>query len=176
MKIIKRLPNRNQVFPVYGLIVMGIYGWSIIQFLRDFTGWIKFLTLGEISSILAYTLTIDIFESLFLLAGLVAFAVVLPLKWFQEDFIVQGGANAIYIIGMFMFVAFLPNPSHLPENFIVRRIIDLTLLQFVIRYLSWPRNIIKSLADRSTVFLYLTIPASLIAVIVVIIRNIIDLL
>ena len=176
MIILKRIPDRKHLLPVYGLIVMFIYGWSIFQFIKDLPGWLKFLTPGEISSILAYTLALDLFESLLILAGLVVISIILPVKWFRDDFIVRSGVSALYLLGYFIFMANQPDPSKQPENFILRKVIDLALLQYVVRDFSLLRKAIATLADRSTVFLYLSIPSSLLALIVVLYRNIIDLL
>jgi hypothetical protein len=155
---------------------MLVYGWSIFQFIRELPGWLKFLTLGEISSILAYTFALDFLESLLVLAGLIVISVILPTKWFRDNFIVRAGVSALYLLGFFMFAASQPDPSKQPDNYILRRIIDLVLLQYVVRDVSLLRKAITSLADRSTVFLYLSIPASLLALVVVLYRNILGLL
>ena len=170
--ILKRIPDRKYLLPVYGLIVMFTYGWSLFQFFRDVPGWIKFLTLGEISGILAYTLAIDFLESLLILAGLIVVSICLPLKWFHNDFIVRAGVTVLYSLGFFIFLAYKANSPSQLNGYIIRGVIDLAFLHFVIKDVSVFRKVIDSLADRSTVFLYLSVPASLLAVIVVLYRNI----
>ena len=172
MIILKRIPDRKYLLPVYGLIVMFVYGWSLYQFFRDVPGWIKFLTVGEIGGVLAYTLAVDFLESLLVLAGLIVIAVCLPLKWFHDDFIVRAGVTVLYSLGFFIFLALQPNPSYQLSNYIIRGIVDLAFLHFVIKDVSLFRKVTSSLADRSTVFLYLSIPLSLLALVIVLYRNI----
>jgi len=170
--IIKRIPDRKYLLPVYGLIVMFVYGWSLFQFFKDVPGWIKFLTVGEITGVLAYTLAVDFLESLLILAGLIVISICLPLKWFHDDFTVRGGVTVLYSLGFFIFLALQPNPSYQLNNYIIRGIVDLAFLHFVIKDVRLFRKVIYSLADRSTVFLYLSIPLSLLALIIVLYRNI----
>ena len=170
--ILKRIPDRKYLLPVYGLIVMFIYGWSLFQFYRDVPSWLKFLTLGEISGILAYTLAVDFLESLLILAGLIVISICLPIKWFHDDFIVRGGVTVLYSLGFFIFLAYKLNLTYQLNNYIIRGIIDLAFLHFVIKDVNLFRKVIISLADRSTVFLYLSIPSSLLAIVIVLYRNI----
>ena len=172
MIILKRIPDRKYLLPVYGLIVMFVYGWSLYQFFRDVPGWIKFLTVGEIGGVLAYTLAVDFLESLLILAGLIVISICLPLKWFHDDFIVRAGVTVLYSLGFFIFLALQPNPSYQLSNYIIRGIVDLAFLHFVIKDVSLFRKVTSSLADRSTVFLYLSIPLSLLALVIVLYRNI----
>ena len=170
--ILKRIPDRKHILPVYGLIVMFDYGWSLLQFFKEVPSWLKFLTLGEISGILAYTLAVDFLESLLILAGLIVISICLPIKWFHDDFIVRAGVTVLYSLGFFIFLAYRPNPSYQLNTYIIRGIIDLVFLHLVIKDVSLLRKVINSLADRSTVFLYLSIPASLLALVIVLYRNI----
>ena len=170
--IIKRIPDRKYLLPVYGLIVMFIYGWSLFQFFKDVPGWLKFLTVGEIGGILAYTLAVDFLESILILAGLIVISICLPIKWFHDDFIVRGGVTVLYSLGFFIFLALKPNPTYQLNNYVIRGIVDLAFLHFVIKDVSLFRKVINSLADRSTVFLYLSIPSSLLALAIVLYRNI----
>jgi len=172
-KIFKRIPQPKHLSSVYGLIVMLTYGWSIYRFLWNLPSWVKFLTINEISVILAYTFVTNLIESLLILIGLVIVAAVLPAKWLQDDFIVRGGLSVFYLLGFVMFVSYnLISFDQLINNYLIRGVIDFVFLHFVIGYVGPLQSFIYSIADRATIFLYIYIPLSILSLIFVLIRNI----
>lgn len=152
---------------------MFIYGWSIYQFLWTFPSWLKFLTLGEIGAILAYIIVTNLIDSLLVLASLIFVSIVLPTKWLRDNFIVRGGMSVLYLLILVINVAYNAVPFDQLNNYVVRGVIDLAFLHFVIGYVPPLQRFIYSLADRSTVFLYLSIPSSVLAMVVVLFLNII---
>ena len=172
MKIPERIPDKKYIFQIYGLIVMFIYGWSFYRFIWILPSWIKYLTFNEIGILLAYTLVTNLFESTLILIGLIAISIVLPMKWFHNDFVARGGLNVLYLLLLITLVAYNAAPVNQLGNYITRAVIDLAFLNFVIGYVPPLQRFIVSLADRSTIFLYLSIPSSILALIVVFFRNI----
>jgi hypothetical protein len=173
LQVLDRVPDTNQFLPVYGLIVMLVYGWSLYQFIWNLPSWLKFLTLGEIGSVLAYTIVTDLAESLLILMGLIIVSVILPKKWFRDDFIVRGGGSVLYLLILFMVIARNTTPyEQLVSKYAIRGLIDFSFLQLMLGEIRLLRKIVSELADRSTIFLYLSIPSSALALIVVLIRSI----
>src|SRR4030067_2095638 len=78
LKIKSRLPSLNELAPVYGIISLFVYSWTIVWFFWKLNGWLVYLNLGEIGMILIYSLATNLLESLFVLSvpGLVG--MVLP--------------------------------------------------------------------------------------------------
>ena len=151
---------------------MLVYGWSLYQFFWNIPSWLKFLTVGEISSVLAYTLATDLVESILVMFGLVIIAVVLPSKWFRDDFIMRGGISVLYLLIFFMVISHNATPlDQVISKYALRGFIDFAFLHFVLGEVRLLRKFIGSLADRSTVFLYLSIPSSALALVVVLIRQ-----
>jgi hypothetical protein len=172
LKVLERIPNTKHLLPVYGLIVMLVYGWSLYQFFWNIPGWLKFLTVSEIGAVLAYTLATDLFESILVLFGLIIIAVVLPTKWFRDDFILRGGVSVLYLLVFFMVISYnVPPLDQVISKYGLRVLIDFAFLHFVLGEVRLLRKFIGSLADRSTIFLYLSIPSSALALVVVLVRQ-----
>jgi hypothetical protein len=166
-----RFPKIGHLVSVYGLIVMLVYGWSFYQFIWNLPSWKSYLTIGEISVIFAYTLTSDAIESILILFVSTLVSILLPSKWFRDDFVVRAGMSVVYILIFFMYLSYYAIPASQLNKLILRAMVDLAFLHFVIGYVQPLRKFIESLADRSTAFLYLTIPSSIVAVLIIFVRS-----
>ncbi|RPI94237.1 MAG: hypothetical protein EHM40_07300 [Chloroflexi bacterium] len=173
LKLLNRLPGKECIYPVYGLIVMLTYGWSLYHFFWILPSWIKFQTAEEIGILLCYILATNFVESLLFLLGLLFISMILPAKRFREDFVWRGGVSTLFILILFMFISYTPTSSNgLTVKYGLGAAVGLICVYLISRKINWARKVVGSLADRSIVFLYLSIPASLIALLVVLIRNI----
>jgi hypothetical protein len=170
-KILNRFPSPGYLAPVYGLIVMLVYGWSFYQFIWNLPSWMKFLTVSEIGILLAYTLTMNAIESILILSVPTFISVVLPAKWFHDDFVIRGGLSVLYVLFFAMFASHNAISFSEINKFILRGVVDLAFLHFVIGYVHPLRSFIKSLAERSTTFLYFSVPSSVIAGIIILIQE-----
>jgi hypothetical protein len=174
LAISKRLPQVAQIAAVYAVIVFVIYSWTLLWFFWKYPSWLYFLKLGEILTVLAYSLATNFFESLVVLAAPVVAAVILPRKWFCEAFIARGIALVLPILGYMMYLAFqfeakLDYPSD-ALNW-APAVLALTLLfVFVVGRVNFFRRVLEFVGDRATIFIYLSIPFSLISVGVVVVR------
>lgn len=157
---------------MYGVIVTLIYGWSLYQFFYILPSRMKFLTPLEIGSILAYTLVNDLLESLLILVGLIVIAFILPRKWLMDDFVIRGGLSVLYVLILFVFIASNKVSIQQINKYWIWASVGFVILHFVVSKISLFRKAIETLAYSSTIFLYLTVPLSLLALIVVFIRNI----
>ena len=132
----------------------------------------KILTPNEIGAVLAYTFVTDLAKSLLILAGLIGVSIVMPLKWFHDDFVVRGGLSVLFSSAFMMFLVFNSIPFDQLNNYVIGGLLHFAFLHFIIGYVSPLRKIIDVLADRSTIFLYISIPSSVLALIIVLIRNV----
>ena len=62
--MLRRFPKTQDILPVYAVIAAVVFSWSIITFFWKLQSWLIFLRSDEILSILAYTLSVDMLESL----------------------------------------------------------------------------------------------------------------
>lgn len=171
-KLFKRFPRTNHLYPVFSVIVTLIYGWSLYQFFYILPSKIKFLTTLEIGAILAYTLVNDLFESLLILFVFCLIAFIIPGKWMREDFVFRGGFSALYIIILFIIVAYNNISLQQIHDYWIWAAIGFLILNFFSGRVSFLKKGFEELFKRTTIFLYIFMPASGLALILVLIRNI----
>ena len=154
-----------------------IYGWTILKFNYSLPGWLYFLNIGEILSVLAYSMTTNLLESIFVLFGVVAVSVVLPKKWFADAFITRGVILSIFVLGLMMFVGGqFSTWAYYPANIIrwfPAYLVSVGLIAFFAGRIQFVNKSTEFFADRAIIFLYVSIPLSVLSLIAVLIRNII---
>ena len=166
--ILRRLPKFDQILPVFAVIAFLAYGRSIYIFLFKLPAWLTFLTVGEILSVLAYGLVVNLLESLLILVCLLAICLSLPARWFRDVFVPRGTWLALAAL-LSILVYFRRYASLGPDYLSALPVWSLATLGLAalaaflggrIRFL---RAAASALADRMTIFLFLFIPASLIS-------------
>jgi hypothetical protein len=172
--MLARLPKLEAIYPVYGVIVTLIYGWSVYRFIWKFPSWLKFLVPGEIVTAAFYTLVSDLFESLLILAVLILFAFVLPGKWMRENFIFRGGLSALSVLGLFIGLAYFNVTLEQVSKYWFWALVGFVLLHILFGKIHPLQTGIEKLADAASIFLYLTVPLSMLSLLVVLFRNILD--
>lgn len=175
MDISSRLPKQKEILSVYAVIVLMIYGWTILKFNYNLSGWLYFLNMAEIFSVFAYSMTTNLLESILVLFGVVTVGVALPKKWFAEAFIARGVLLSILALGLMMFIADQFNTkAYYPADIIRWLPAYLALIGLIVFFAGRIRFINKFLeffADRAIIFLYISIPVSVLSLIVALIRN-----
>ena len=172
MSLLNRFPKKQDVYPIYGLIVILIYGWSAYWFIWNLPSWLSFLTAGEITVICAYALFTNFLESLFVLALVLALCFCLPAAWLYDDFVFRGAIAAVcmLIYLMLMLSQYIPL-SQMGYYGLLTMLIIVLVIRFPGRIRIF-RAGVKALADRSIIFAYITVPLSIIAMFVVLVRNV----
>ena len=172
-----KLPTIEQLAPLYALICVPVYYWSLLHFFWRVPSWVNYETPGEILVMLAYTLTVNFLESLLVLSAPVILSLLLPQKWFYDRFMPRALLLVTFGLGYMTFLdkqikPYIPFPYEFvkwtPLVFVL--ILALVYLSERIQFLG---AILEKLADSLTIFLYILIPASLISLVVVLIRNLI---
>jgi len=153
-----------------------IYAWSILRLFWQLPSWLYYLTIGEIVTVFAYALVTNLFESLLILAGLNLFACLLPKRWFRDSFVSRGLLLVSLGIGYLMYFASLfGKEGDYPEGLLVWSPLAFGLFlgfSLVLDRVPFIRNLAEAIADRLTVFLYLTVPLSVISLLLVLVRNV----
>jgi hypothetical protein len=150
---------------------MMVYGWTIILFSYRLTGWLYSLNIDEILNILAYSISVNLLESLVVLAGVVVLGAALPKKLFRDVFVSSGASLSILALGLMMYTASQFNTKEYYPAEIIRWspiiLAGIALVTFTISRVKFLRRSIEWFADRATIFLYISIPLSLACLIVV---------
>jgi hypothetical protein len=174
LAIFKRLPKRPQVAAVYAVIVLVIYAWTILWSFWKLPSWLYFMSIGEILTIYAYSLTTNLFESLLVLCLPLGLCLILPRKWFSDVFITR---SVIVVLSLLGFAAYILTQFQSREDYpggIVRLIPFVFLASLGLAFLVGKiKPLVKAVdffAEQATVFLYITIPLSLVSLLVVAVR------
>jgi len=170
-----RLPRLAQLYPVYAIIVILVYGWTIYWSLWKLTSWLDFLPLGEIAAIYCYLLATNLLESLLALLGVVIVSLILPPKWFREVFVSRASVLAAGVLISFMvFESHFDKPAdyfHMLPVYLLPIIFLAGILAFLAGWIPIIRKGVEILAENAVIFLYISLPLSLLALVVVIARN-----
>jgi len=164
LAIFRKLPGWGQIIPVYAVIVTMVYGWTIIRFFWKVPSWLLFMSVGDLLSALSFTLTANLIESLLILVGLLFLCLLLPLKWFRDAFIVHGSLISGLSLGYLMLIAdHYRSKTDVPTEVFAWAPLVVIVIAFVLilfNRLSPLRKLVEDLADRLTIFLYLSVPLS----------------
>ena len=175
-----RFPARQDILPVFAVIAVVVYSWTLYRLAYFIPGWLKAMTLGESLAVAAYGFVFDLFESLLILLALLCLAFILPARLFREKFTSQS-----VIIVLVMAVAAITLQDNIaifydsqPDQFRYALLgallffVVLWLLSFILAHrIGAFDRWLRSLADRAIVFLYLYVPLSIIGLLVVFVRN-----
>lgn len=175
-----RLPAWADLFSVLAFTSFLVYGRMLFVFVWKVPSWLMFLTMDKILSILCYGLVFAFLESLGYVLFLALVCSLLPARWFRQDFVLRSvWTVTIWLVSwniFFMRMSSLGLDGGLQVlNYIYPWLIVTVLLSVVFYFLSirvrFLKNIGLWLGDRTLIFLFLLIPASLIGFVVVLVRN-----
>lgn len=176
MNFVQKIPKLAQIAPVYAVAVAMIYPWSISRFFWRLPSWLYYSSAGEIAVIFAYMMVVNLIESALVLLAPVFLSVILPKKWFFEKFVTKGALLLSLSLGYVMYFDNRLNyQSPFPLGLVYQTPIIIAVLFALVFLVDWIGvldKILIDLSDRLIVFLYISIPVSLISLLVVLVRNI----
>lgn len=175
----RRLPPKNGLVPVLAVCAFVVCTWSIVWFLDMAPSWLKFLDVWSILAILAYSQALALSESIAILAILVLLAALLPARLFRERFVAHGTTmvlTATFWIAVF-HVLVRGDPREVPIWNLLPLWVVLSLTSFVVSCSLVHRSrrlrvALSAFADRLIVLLYLYVPAGVLGLVIVTVRNI----
>jgi hypothetical protein len=176
-KYFNKFPTWQQIVPVYAVIVLIIYTWTILWFFWKLPSWTFFLNVGEMLTMLAYSLATNFAESLLVLCGSIFLGIVLPRKWFADVFVSRGAALSLAGLGYMIFLADqFRNKDDYPTVYlqiwsVALALALIALIVYLCGRIALIRRILESVADRATIFVYILLPLSIVSVVVVLIRS-----
>lgn len=172
-----RFPPRNDIIPVFAASIFIVFSWAILWFLQKLPGWLPFLSLWAILSILAYTLAFALLESCAVLLALVFLGFLTPHKVIRARFISQG-SSILFVVACWTILFQLLRSElrmwSLAESIMWFGIMISTILIASILVHRMPRyqQALRSFCTRLIVFLYIYVPIGIISCMVVLVRNI----
>ena len=176
MKVASRFPSLKQVAPVYSVIVVAIYGFSIIRFFWRVPSLINYSTVGQVGVIFSYMVVVNLIESLMIMCAPIALSMMLPGKWFFEQFVAKGVLLVSMVLGYFGYISCHINTEEdFPYSLVkwAPLVFFLILvLVFLLARIKFLTKVLEWVAEQLEVFLTLSLPISMIALVVVLVRNI----
>ena len=176
----KRMPASQQLAAVYGVVVFVIFGWTIYWYLWNLPSWLYFMTIGEMLSTFAYGMTVNFFESILVMFVPVLFCLILPPRWFRDNFVAYGTSLVLLsLIALMQYLGMIVTRQEIPSGFgktALLVIAGILLLTFILGRVRFLRRILEEIASRASIFVYIFLPISAISILTVLVRNLIEVL
>lgn len=168
--LLNKPPTRAHIATVLACIVFLEYSWSILFFLYEVPAWLKFLHGDEVLVLFCYTLAGNLIESLFVLSLLWIASMVLPLEDFRHRFDLWGSliSVAAFLPLMVYWTVVFPRYIYFSLLFVL---LSVSLLTFLTTRTPWFAGLLLRSVERLKGFLYIYVPLSLVALVVVLFRN-----
>ncbi|MFZ1043704.1 MAG: hypothetical protein WCA79_10605 [Anaerolineales bacterium] len=133
------------------------------------------MPLGEIGAIFCYLLATNFAESLLALSGVIVISLVLPQRWFRDLFVSRGSVLAASVlVSIMIFEYHFDKPedyfSNLPLYLLLTFLVA-GILAFLAGWHHVVRKAVEVFSENAVIFLFISLPVSLLSLIVVIIRN-----
>lgn len=162
------------------MIVTLVYSWTLITSFYKLPSWMFYLTISQILSVYAYSFSIDLVESILVLAAVLFLETTLFLFLKNKgEFQARSILVVLIVLISFMlrlawFQTYEDSEAFLSSEFLWWAItLSLGLLTSIFAAKNtWVRKFLGGMAELVTVFLYIYLPLSFISLIVLIIRNI----
>ncbi len=171
----KRMPSLHQMAAVYGFIVLVVYGWTIYWYFWKLPSWMYFMSVGELLTAYAYALPVNLLESLLLFSIPFLLALLLPPRWSRDQFVAQGTALTILTtVVLVKYLSVITAIRALPPGLnwmFPLAVTSILLIAFLVGKIKFLSKILEEIANRAVIFLYVFLPLSVLALIVVLIRN-----
>ena len=177
-----RLPTRSEAVSVFSIFVFFIFSWTLYRTSWYVPSWLEYLSLWSVLIVIAYVLAFALFESAGMLALVVFFSLFFPCKVFKEKYILQGSSlavlisvgavmlqrkiNLVYRLELWQLVAY-------PLVGLLASVLLVVLLAFLFTRFPALAPLINAMVERMVIFVYIYVPLGLLALLVVLVRNII---
>ena len=154
-----------------------VYTWTLFTSFWKLPSWLFFLQAGEILSIYAYAFVVNFVESLLLLMIVLLPALLLPRAWWADTFIPRAFALILIVLGSAALHMSLYRTPDTRAVFIsgqllwwIGTLLPALLLTWVAGRVKWIRSALENMADRFVIFLYIYLPLTLVALLIVVAR------
>jgi len=169
-----KIPSLHEIAPVYAVTTTIVYGWTAYWSLNELPAWLNYLRLSEIINLFYYFLMVNFLESIFVSLFIVMTCVLLPPNWLLSEFVYRGTALSVFITSYLAAMIVRRSQIMVFSANMVRWFPLVFTIAFIAILLAGRISVLKywveELADRATVFLYFTIPISIMAIVIILFR------
>ena len=104
LSIIEKIPKLEDIAPVYAVIVMMIYPWTLSRFFWKLSSWILFASVGDLAVFFAYMVVVNLLESILVLLVPILMSIILPQKWFYDRFRTRSISLVLFGLGFMIYL------------------------------------------------------------------------
>ena len=181
MKILTKFPNRQELLPVFSLILFIVSSWTIFRMFFQIPSWLFSHTKLDMFFLAAYVFAFALMESVILLGFILLINLILPRRFLKDQFVAAG---SLLVIACTIWALVL---QYQADGFGRRTILELsawlflfffTLIllsfgaNFIINRYNRVRDALEAIADRTVIFAWIYIPVGIISLGIVFVRNI----
>ncbi|HLO17057.1 MAG TPA: hypothetical protein VK206_19645 [Anaerolineales bacterium] len=172
-----RLPSMRNIVTVYAVAMFLVYTWTLYTSFWKLPSWLFFLNVGEIVSIYSYAFLVNFLESVLLLILVLLPAIIFPQRWWKDEFIAKAFVFMLIILGSAILHFSLYRTPDIRPLFVngqllwwIVTLLVAVLLTWLAGRVNWIRQGLENIADRFVVFLYVYLPLTGIAFLIVFVR------
>ena len=161
--IVRQIPDRKQVFPVFSLIVFIVFTWALYRISYQVPSWLGYLSLWNVILLGIYVLAAALVESVIMLGFLLLFCMVFPVRFFKEIFIAQGSATILLLCLVALWMQYHTSVIYSLDLwqmlffavlFLVVLVTFILIIASLLKRFSRLRFLFEALANRMIVFGY----------------------
>ena len=174
---VERFPEFKSIAGVFAVIVFVLYSRMLYVSFLKLPSWLYYLTIWQILSVYAYGFLSSLADSLILLAGVVFLDYLIFFKMrdkseFQSRAVLMTIAIlTCLILRLYLYGGLEDSPVFLSSDLAWWAATFVVLpLAALASKLGWTRKLLEGLAEKSSIFLYIYLPLTLISLVIVILR------
>ncbi len=177
-----RLPASSEALSVFSIFVFFVFSWALYRASWYVPSWLEYLTIWSILVIIAYVLAFALIESAAMLGLLVFFFLFFPKKILKAKYALLGSSLAVLLsVGAFLLQRKINLVYRLelwqlvvyPLAGLLAAVLLVLLLAFLLDRFPRLSRLLAAVLDRMVIFVYIYVPLGLLALLVVLVRNII---
>ena len=175
--LLARFPDKRNIVTIFAVAMFLVCTWTLFTSFWKLPSWLFFLTVGEIFSIYAYAFLVNLIESILLLILVLLPAVLLPRAWWTDTFVSKAFVLILIVLGSAVLHLSLYRTPDTRPVFVQRQLtwwvvtfFVAVLLTWLTSKAAWLRRGLENLADRFVIFLYIYLPLSTVAALIVFVR------
>ena len=183
MKVLSKIPSRQDLLPVISLILFIVYSFTIYRMLFQIPSWLYSHAKSDIFFLAVYVFAAAFVESLLVLAFIFVLNLITPRPIFHDQFTAQGSLMVTACTIWALILKYQMDISSLRGLRAVLVLVTLFALSLLLILVSfsvlmkrYPRikPMIEALADRMVIFTWIYAPVGMVSTTIVLVRTIIN--
>ncbi len=176
LSVRRRFPERQAMLDVFYVCILIVEAWALFNLLREIPALRYRETAWDMVGIIAIVQLIALVESLVVAATLVTAAAILPSAWFRQHFVTQATLSLLVSAIWAILIHYTPQPMTTWSQGQLGLWAGLYLLSLIgvnvaLRWFTKLETMIDGLVQNGTLLAQVYLSFSLLALVIVIIRN-----